>query len=177
MRRAPQTRPDRRVERTQTLILDAFFRLVQACRFDELKTSEIIEAAGIGKSTFYEHFSDKNDLLKKSLEGPFLVLARSRKDTDAAIRVLTHFWERRSLSRVILSGQTRSVVVSCMASALRTEYPIASKTDYAMIISRASGLIAVLAEWFSGCLDMNAKDLANLIVRETETLQNSLAVP
>ena len=172
MRRASQSQADRRVERTQGLILDAFFSLVQQSRFDELKTSEIIEAAGVGKSTFYEHFADKNDLLKHSLRGPFTALAQSHADTDGAIRVLKHFWDRRSLSRIILSGQTKNVVVSCLADVLQTTYPVSSASETAMIVSRAAGLVAVLANWLAGSLEMSAKDLAGFLARETATLRS-----
>lgn len=171
MSRAAQNQLDRRVARTRKLIFDAFFALVQKHRFDEIKTQVIVEAAGIGKSTFYEHFSDKNDLLQKSLEGPFLVLARSGNDLEGATSVLTHFWERRALARIILSGPTRSVAVACMTQVVMGEFPISSRQDHAITISRASGFVALLAEWVTGKLALDAESLAQVIAQEMESLR------
>ena len=60
-------KPDRRVERTRVAILGAFRDLVLTRGYDPISVRDIVDAAGVGRSTFYEHFDDKDDLFQQSL--------------------------------------------------------------------------------------------------------------
>jgi AcrR family transcriptional regulator len=51
--------PDRRTARTRKAIFDAFIGLIFARRYAAIRTADVIEAAGIGRSTFYEQFSQQ----------------------------------------------------------------------------------------------------------------------
>ena len=54
---------DRRVERTRKLIQEALVSLILEKRYDKITVQEIIDRASVGRSTFYAHFQDKEDLL------------------------------------------------------------------------------------------------------------------
>ena len=56
-------RRDRRVERTQALLRDALVSLIQEKPYDSIAVKEILDRANVGRSTFYMHFRDKDDLL------------------------------------------------------------------------------------------------------------------
>jgi len=58
----------RRSERTRQLLSDAFVRLVMEKCYDAVTVSDIIERANIGRSTFYAHYRDKDDLLVRELD-------------------------------------------------------------------------------------------------------------
>jgi len=68
-------KPDRRVARTQEALLEAFRDLILTSGYDGMKVGDIIERANVGRSTFYEHFTSKDDILKQSLTAPFAILA------------------------------------------------------------------------------------------------------
>lgn len=54
---------DRRVLRTHKTLRDALVRLVIERGWDDLSVKDICDAADVGRSTFYEHFAGKEDLL------------------------------------------------------------------------------------------------------------------
>lgn len=60
---------DRRVHRTQTALQQALIELILEKGFDETNVSEIAARANVGRSTFYAHYADKEDLLQGSVEG------------------------------------------------------------------------------------------------------------
>lgn len=49
--------------KTETLLINAFMKLLEEKSFDKIKVNEICEKAMVHKTTFYNHFEDKYDLL------------------------------------------------------------------------------------------------------------------
>jgi len=64
----PNKKPDRRTQRTQHSLTDAMVDLVTEKRFDEITVQNLIDRADIGRSTFYTHFRDKEDLFQQNWE-------------------------------------------------------------------------------------------------------------
>ena len=58
-----QESTDRRSLRTRQLLSDALAELMLSRRYDAISVQEITERANVGRSTFYAHFTDKDDLL------------------------------------------------------------------------------------------------------------------
>lgn len=59
---------DRRVLRTRTMLLDAFLDLMIEKGYEAITIQDVIDRANIGRSTFYLHFADKENLLLCSIE-------------------------------------------------------------------------------------------------------------
>jgi AcrR family transcriptional regulator len=57
------TKVDRRSERTRQLLSAALIELMLEQRYDEITVQDIIDRANVGRSTFYAHYVDKEDLL------------------------------------------------------------------------------------------------------------------
>ncbi len=58
---------DRRVERTRKLLHQALHDLLTRKRYDDITVQEIIDQADVGRSTFYAHYQDKEDLAVSEL--------------------------------------------------------------------------------------------------------------
>ncbi len=54
---------NRQEEKTQEAIFKAFFSLLSKKSFQKIRIGELTNEANIGRSTFYSHFSSKDDLL------------------------------------------------------------------------------------------------------------------
>jgi AcrR family transcriptional regulator len=54
---------DRRSQRTRGLLSSALVELMLQKRYDEITVQDIIDRANVGRSTFYAHYLDKEDLL------------------------------------------------------------------------------------------------------------------
>jgi len=60
---------DRRTQRTRHNLTHAMVDLVTEKRFDDITVQNLIDRADIGRSTFYTHFRDKEDLFQKNWDG------------------------------------------------------------------------------------------------------------
>lgn len=59
--------PDRRVQRSRDVLLDALRALLMERGYEQLTVQNIIDRAGVGRATFYAHFESKDDLLASSV--------------------------------------------------------------------------------------------------------------
>jgi AcrR family transcriptional regulator len=61
-------KPDRRIQRTCERLGSALVALIQEKPIDDVTVQEVLDRASVGRSTFYLHYSDKDDLLLSQLE-------------------------------------------------------------------------------------------------------------
>lgn len=54
---------DRRIQKTLALLRSALVSLIAEKPYDAIVVKEILDRANVGRSTFYTHFRDKDDLL------------------------------------------------------------------------------------------------------------------
>jgi AcrR family transcriptional regulator len=59
---------DRRSQRTRQLLEEALIALIVEKPYDAITVQDVIERANVGRSTFYAHYRDKEDLLAGSFE-------------------------------------------------------------------------------------------------------------
>ncbi|ABS61755.1 transcriptional regulator, TetR family [Parvibaculum lavamentivorans DS-1] len=81
-------------ERTRSALLDAAIAVVAEKGMEAAKISDITTAAGLANGTFYNHFNDKDEILREAAYGiAFEVVGRLDAEMegidDAAIRVVT----------------------------------------------------------------------------------------
>jgi AcrR family transcriptional regulator len=77
---------DRRVARTRHALYEALVRLIRDMDYDSISVEHILQEANVGRSTFYAHFTSKDDLLRASLERLKALLVTTREKHAAALQ-------------------------------------------------------------------------------------------
>lgn len=72
---ASNKKTDARVRRTRDALGDALIELMQQKPFDTITVQDVLDRAHISRSTFYSHYSDKDDLLMSDAEEFFEALS------------------------------------------------------------------------------------------------------
>jgi len=76
---------DPRVKRTRQMIYQAFMELVKEKGFQAISVQDVTERAEINRATFYAHFTDKFNLLDRSIQNNF------REEIDKRMLNACHF--------------------------------------------------------------------------------------
>jgi len=66
---------DARVKRTRDALGDALIALMQEKPFDTITVQDVLDRAHVSRSTFYSHYTDKDDLLMSDAEEFFEALS------------------------------------------------------------------------------------------------------
>ena len=59
---------DRRSQRTRQVLGDAFVELLMERGYEGVSIKDVIERANVGRSTFYSHYADKDELFASQLD-------------------------------------------------------------------------------------------------------------
>lgn len=71
---------DRRQQKTQTAIIQAFVELLGQKSYNKITVQDIIDRANVGRSTFYAHFETRDSLLEVLLEDLFAHIIKSASE-------------------------------------------------------------------------------------------------
>ncbi len=104
---------DRRSQRTQQILHQALMALMQEKRYDDITVQDIIDRANVGRSTFYAHYEDKEDLMTSGLMHLMHIMsglvATPSKTGETRIlptqELFEHVQENQSLFRGMVRGR------------------------------------------------------------------------
>ncbi|WDI33086.1 TetR/AcrR family transcriptional regulator [Hyphococcus flavus] len=172
---------DRRKTRTRNALLAAFNDLILKGRKKTIGISDVIEKANVGRSTFYEHYSNAQDLHMQALARPLSILADAatgQGDTAKLQKLLEHFWENRQRARDTFYGQ-RDQVGRLLAGQIEERLE-ASGQDSVLPRKLASmqiaeSALAVIRGWIGAEASCDVETLAISITRTTNDLRHSIA--
>jgi AcrR family transcriptional regulator len=101
-------KPDRRIRRTCERLGSALVALIQERPIDDVTVQDVLDRASVGRSTFYLHFRDKNDLLlsqlEKFLETMSTALSMRKEESHRVVPVaelFAHIGSQKKLYRAL----------------------------------------------------------------------------
>lgn len=111
---------DRRVKKTKKLLYDALGELIREKPYEDIAVQAILDRANVGRSTFYTHFRDKDELLVSVICSLLESVQMSVKFPSAgkpyeriinfSIPVFEHIYQHRRAGAVMVAARGRTVV-------------------------------------------------------------------
>ena len=141
-------------------ILDAFRDIVLSEGYDVLRVLDVVTRSGVGRSTFYEHFENKEHLLRESVRYPLgriATLVAGRCDLAEVEGTLEHLQENRNLTRALLKRPGTDVIIEVLADLIAEQSRLMPALRSRAI---AGALIAVISAWVRGMGPRSAGDVA-----------------
>jgi AcrR family transcriptional regulator len=114
---------DRRSQRTRHLLSAAFVQLLKEKGYSGITVSDIIERADIGRSTFYSHFRDKDDLFVHELDRVIELLSHripNQEDTPffPSLGLFRHVGEEYELYKALIWTPGIDLLIKHMQTSL-----------------------------------------------------------
>jgi AcrR family transcriptional regulator len=144
---------DRRTARTRRALLSAFVALVGERRYEAIRVGDIVETANVGRSTFYDHFKSKDDLLRQSMDWLLRILAEAAVPGGDEARLafaIGHFWENRRLARAVLAPPLGASVRRQLEAAIEEKLGGDPERARARAVQIAAAQLGLLEAWTRG---------------------------
>jgi len=119
---------DRRVQRTRQLLRDALIALILEKGYDKITVQDIINRANIGRSTFYDHYLDKDDLMESGVEklraelGQHFASSSSGNVQDMmmpSLALFQHTQKQHHLYKAMIGGRGVEIVSNAIGDGLK----------------------------------------------------------
>src|SRR5882762_8991373 len=81
---------DRRIPRTRAMLQHALNSLILKKDYEAITIKDICDSANVGRSTFYAHYTSKDDLMRSGLENLRRVLVDRQRDALATPGDIRH---------------------------------------------------------------------------------------
>ena len=167
----PKSHPDRRVEKTRKSLRIALHELIGEKPYDSISVNDVLGRANVGRSTFYLHFRDKDELLASTIAeivAPAQATIRPRTGNGFdhilwfSLPILEHHAKRKRAHGHHMSGRAKAVLHQHLQNAIytmiidsMTEFRAGGKSRTAVLPHLfanyvASSFILVLDLWLNG---------------------------
>ncbi|QFY10065.1 TetR family transcriptional regulator [Nonomuraea phyllanthi] len=173
---------DRRVRRTRELLRRALIELIVEKGYERITVQDIIDRADVGRSTFYAHYTDKDDLLVSGLEELTAAFEEhmerhfaSRAEPNPVLAAFQHADRQRDLYRAlvgrrgaeVLRAGLRRGIEEAMTRRMPGFLPVgkgALPVDVTMEFLLAS-LLGLLVWWLEEDVRYTAEQMASMYMR------------
>ncbi|WP_217707182.1 TetR/AcrR family transcriptional regulator [Nonomuraea rhodomycinica] len=154
---------DRRVRRTRRMVQEALVALILEKGYEAVTVTDIIARADVGRSTFYSHFTDKQDVLLSNLHDlAFLRPAPAGGEPGRlfafSLPMLEHVREQERLVRALLGrrggGPVHAHGERLLAGLVRDELLAAGARASAaldlLVVCVVGAFMGLLRAWVDG---------------------------
>jgi len=112
-----QHKQDRRSLRTYHLVNSAMMELLSETPYDAITVQDILDRANIGRSTFYAHYYDKEDVLASITEQMLDLFSQGMQQAEAGpellpgLELFRHAKQMHQQLHILLKGQSGAVLL------------------------------------------------------------------
>jgi AcrR family transcriptional regulator len=126
-----EKKQDRRISRTRRLMHEALMALIVERGYEQITVQDILDRADVGRSTFYAHYRDKDELLlsgfdhlRTLFEQQQQALIESRRTGEAAevnliLELFRHSGQHHPLYRAIAGRQSGEMILNYLQRYLK----------------------------------------------------------
>jgi len=149
-------------------LLGAFAELALSRRYRDFGVEAIVRSANVARSTFYYHFSGKDDLLLHNLQ-PFIAtladMPFTARPSDALQHWIEHIWQQRGVACRLLDGATgrkiEATLVADLSKAFAAKRQPASKHHDLLAHQIAGASLSLLKAWVAHRVTAAASEIAH----------------
>jgi AcrR family transcriptional regulator len=173
---------DQRIRHTRDRLGDALMELALEKPFDAITVQDVLDRAGVSRSTFYVHYNDKDDLfisdVDEFFEGMATTLSRHADSSDRIAPVRELFAHVADASRfhkaIVASGKIHDVLELCQGHFARgIELRLAelqrargiTAQRHAVAQALAGALLSLLLWWIKAKMPTSPAYMDNLYHR------------
>jgi AcrR family transcriptional regulator len=171
---------DRRSARTRELLQEALFSLLHEVSYDDLSVADITSRANVGRSTFYCHYKDKDDLLASyfvQAMQPFAerldVFATRQEEVIPISGVCRDLRQCSGLVRSLHGSKRINAMYRCWTRLLADSYtqrlrcvlvqPSTSVSVELLSVLLATQTMAAVRHWIEGGMSMSPEELSRTL--------------
>jgi AcrR family transcriptional regulator len=129
------------------------------------RMGEVVEQAGVARSTLYEHFGGRDDLLLEAMRHPLSELAKAgagMPDEDRLTDLLAHLRGRRADTVALLDGPLKPRILRVLSNEIRAHDPDLAP---AAALQLSGVMIELVRLWINGDTPAAASVMAGQIAR------------
>jgi AcrR family transcriptional regulator len=167
---------DRRVERTRRLLTEALMELIREKGYDDITVQDVLDRADVGRSTFYAHFRNKDQLLLGDLGRG----ASADPAPFGDFRLFEHLAENYGLYRSLAGTDGLAPTMARLEEMVRgaarracRERLVAGRLDAAAVDLEvleaflAGGMMRVIEEWLADGMPHPPDRMRSMLERVT----------
>ncbi|NLP16895.1 MAG: TetR/AcrR family transcriptional regulator [Clostridiales bacterium] len=179
---------DRRVKYTKMVLKESFINLLEKKDISQITVKEICEDADINRATFYTHYTDVYDLLKKIenelLENVNVYLSqlyhKEVNETQLTEKIFTYIKENAKLCRLLLSERgdlsfQKKIMILVYDKIINdlTDNSNISREDAEYVYSFAiTGCVGIVQKWLDEDMKKSPRFMAEMVLKLTLGLIN-----
>jgi AcrR family transcriptional regulator len=174
---------DARVRKTRDALGDALVALMQELPFESITVQHVLDRANVGRSTFYSHYSDKDDLLMSEAEEFFESISfalSAHGDKSDRVFPVREFFEhlldvREFYSALVRSGKLNANLemakgqfargIERRLAELSRGQAVAPAHRAAIAFAQAGALLSLLSWWIDRGMKEPPQDMDQLFHR------------
>jgi len=178
-----KSKDDRRVRYTKMVIKESFIKLLEKKDISQITIKEICESADINRSTFYSHYSDQYDLMRK-IENELFENVNSYLDkyindennvnlVEIIEKIFEYIKENAQLCKLLLSDRgdlnfQKRILMLVYDKNVKdlTKMGTITKEDAEYIYSfTVTGCVGVIQKWLNDGMKKSPRSMAELLVK------------